>query len=87
MTKVEAVLRVLFEAKHGLSARMIFNAIEKYVESYDIHVLSVLVSQMAIRGYLIKDGRVECEHCGVSGKCYRISDAGRMRLQELRKEI
>lgn len=75
------VLELLSTAREGMTRRQIFNALDDFE---DLHVLAVQLSQMARRGSLIKDGRLDCATCGHTAMCYRISEDGRVKLRNYR---
>lgn len=81
MSKTQRILSMAAIRRQGVTTRYVFNKLDDYdcirnLRSY----LSLLVK----RGLLRLDGKLDCPGCGHPAFCYRITDAGRIHLNETR---
>lgn len=73
------ILDKLNKSRDGNTARQLYMMLGEW---FDLECLRVTLSQMVRRGHLRIDGKIICKCCGVEHTCYRITDSGRMRLNE-----
>jgi Fe2+ or Zn2+ uptake regulation protein len=79
MNTTDAILKVLRNNNNGLSAASIY----KLVNSADLDVIRVLLSQMRNNGLVKKHGKTMCDECGSKRIFFTIAEQGRIKINAL----
>lgn len=79
MNKNLEIMKIVVAERNGITPNQVMLKLEE--KEIEYYWCDITLSMLVKRGLLRVDGKYNCDKCGKSAICYRVTDAGRIYLR------